>query len=388
MAQQTKAGDSISSPEFHPNEKDRAKSNTVEGFKQMVTQTLKNWFSKAQTIGIDQETTDLPQPDVDYLQQQLQLLPHHPTYLSTLKAALEESWQQWQQGTASNCYVVLSHPTEPLFQILSNMAHSNLPAPSYLLVPDQTRHLLVDQLANLNLSSSTQDTLILLPSLDAYFFRSIQGLETIEHLIEKLTSTPACYWLIGCNHWTWTYLDSVCQIGAYFDEIAPLPSLTGQQIYNWLSNLLETLTLDWGGETTTTPTDHPYFDRLANLSWGLSQVATQLWLKSLRYPKQQDEAQSLSEVTLRVKPVVLPDLPSLTTEDHFLLYTLLLHNQITSQDLALSLGESVGRVQAQVKELLQKGLLHRHQSYLEIYPSYYIQIKTVLQNNNFLVPQA
>jgi hypothetical protein len=365
----------------------------------LINHTIRQWFSKAQTISFNNDTKALPELALAYLNRQIQLLSHHPSYQVTIQSTLQERRSQWMQGEVPNSLVILSSPTENLSVIINQVVQEEQDERMHTLhqlhaSPD--RNNLIQQISELHLQrASPEKQLIVIPSLDAFFHRTIAGLEIMEQFLDMVTAFPSCFWLIGCNRWTWQYLDAVSQFASYFDSTVQLPKLTGEQLLSWLSSLLGELTLDWGVDSSVEQEGRSqrYFDNLAELSLGLSQVAAHLWIHSLRYPQpdQQVEEETspplLSEVTLKVRPAVLPDLPTLTPEDRFLLYALLLHHQIKGDQLALSLGETAGKVRAQCKQLLQTGILSIQQGYLAVHPAYYPQVKTTLLNSNFMIPK-
>ncbi len=81
----------------------------------------------------------------------------------------------------------------------------------------------------------------------------------------------------------------------------------------------------------------------------------------------------------------LPGLPSLTKGDRYILYSMLLHGQISVPHLALTLGEDESRVRAQVQALLRAGIVNRHHGQVRVDPSYYLSIRADLERNNFLI---
>ncbi|NJK64010.1 MAG: hypothetical protein HC921_16200 [Synechococcaceae cyanobacterium SM2_3_1] len=349
----------------------------------LINHTIRQWFSKAQTISFNNDTKALPDLALAYLNRQIQLLSHHPHYQVTIQTALQERRSQWMQGAVPNSLVILSSPSENLSVIINQVVQEEQDErihKLFLLQASPDRNNLIQQISKLNLhAANTEKQLVVIPSLDAFFLRTIAGLEIMEQFLDVVNSFPTCFWLIGCNRWTWQYLDAVSQFASYFDATVQLPKLTGDQLHSWLSSLLGELTLDWGAESSEAQEGRSqrYFENLAQLSLGLSQVAAHLWIHSLRYPQpdQQDEEESssplLSEVILKVRPAVLPDLPSLIAEDRFLLYALLLHRQMKGDQLALSLGEPQGKVRAQCRQLLQTGILSFQQGDLTVHPAYY-----------------
>jgi hypothetical protein len=175
------------------------------------------------------------------------------------------------------------------------------------------------------------------------------------------------------------------------------------------------------------------FERLASRSRGLSSVAADLWLRSLSVMPEDEsssepsgdkksnsagknadsrEFQSSSappqspqlrgdrdhaddhheksrhpseQPRLMQDSPSLPTLPSLTTGDRYILYSILLHGHISIPHLSLSLGDERSRIQAQVQALLRAGIINRHEDLVRVDPSYYLSIRADLERNNFLI---
>ena len=81
----------------------------------------------------------------------------------------------------------------------------------------------------------------------------------------------------------------------------------------------------------------------------------------------------------------MPELPELVATDFYLLYSLLLHGGMSLSHLALSMGKNQSLVKARTQYLLQAGVIYKEQDILMICPSYYPKLKSILNNNNFLV---
>ena len=81
----------------------------------------------------------------------------------------------------------------------------------------------------------------------------------------------------------------------------------------------------------------------------------------------------------------LPKLPTLESVDRYLLYSLLLHGDLTLSTLAASLGDEEAEVQARVQVLRQQGVIEQRNRVLKINPIYYLQLKRELAANNFII---
>lgn len=270
---------------------------------------------------------------------------------------------------------------------------------------------------------------IVIPALDRYFLRCIDGLEAIETIRQIIVDHPDYFWLVGCNSWAWSYLDKVCYISAYLDSCWRLSTLDALDFKAWLQPLQAVAELPpFENEETRSPSEQPpatpgstlpahaarqapdkkqaktepdwvssdeqkYFSSIEKASNGVAAVAAALWQASLRYelvdpstdrPAQVDQDDDPLGKVQRGK-IKVPDVPSLTVDDRYLLYAVLLHGSLSRQHLALSLAEPQGMVRAQLQSLSRQDLLLRKNRGWVINPAYYPSLSKELKRNNFLV---
>ena len=81
----------------------------------------------------------------------------------------------------------------------------------------------------------------------------------------------------------------------------------------------------------------------------------------------------------------LPGLPPLEPDDQFILYSLILHGDLTISALAESLGDEQSEVQARVQILRRQGVIEQKDKVLKINPIHYPALKQELANNNFII---
>ncbi|MEM8780052.1 MAG: hypothetical protein AAGF26_14495, partial [Cyanobacteria bacterium P01_G01_bin.49] len=154
---------------------------------------------------------------------------------------------------------------------------------------------------------------------------------------------------------------------------------------------------DWSekSEHWQSKAEQRYFDDLADIAHGSSSVAAQLWLHSLCSLEQEDkkestdadfskEEQQAANSTL-VKQPRRPNLPSLSQDDRYLLFSLCLHGKISLSALAISLGENEIKIQAQLQYLRRSGVIEYDENLFWLNPAYYLQITKDLDKNKFPV---
>lgn len=278
------------------------------------------------------------------------------------------------------------------------------------------------------------NTLAVIPCLDWCFLRCVDGLKGVDYLRGSILRDRSRFWLIGCNRWAWKYLDHVHQISAYFEQTLSLQPLSSLDLKEWMmplssevalkenkgdqQNPVDSVTPDESSdefEAWSSKDEKRYFDSLASTTSGLSSVAAHLWLRSLRLPSQDsdesddsdesnshDSNKSNSDTTqtdssqtqngsdsskpvVRRKKASLPNLPKLTADDRYLLFSLLLHGGMNLSHLSLSLGDDDGKVRARMQMLQRAGVIERSHQLLEVNPAFYPSLRADLSQNNFLV---
>ena len=148
-----------------------------------------------------------------------------------------------------------------------------------------------------------------------------------------------------------------------------------------------------------------YFERLADISDGIGVVALQLFIKSLRYreseeiekldspvdedgqrkPEQSNDDSGGGQRHLLATTPKLPPLPDLSQTDMYLLYSLMLHGDMTVVALAQSLGDAPQVVNNQVQMLRNSGLIEQRGKVLKTNPAHYPKLRKELVKNNFMI---
>lgn len=321
-------------------------------------------------------------------------------------------WQAHQEG--NNSLVVLANPVAPLNNILSDSLTDNcddtllrvehLSWQARLHNYSQIKNELVETIkpknTNKNLDFENQ-TIVIIPRLEWCFLRCIGGLEAIYTLRDLVTTHSSIFWLIGCNSWAWQYLENIFQVSAYFNQSINLPTLDDVQLKEWLSPLTQEIKPLWLEDREwlkikqkelkqakrkklvldeVQKVQERYYLTLADLSQGVATIASDLWRRSLFLKETTDQ-----EISYQIEKAKLPELPELVATDFYLLYSLLLHGGMSLSHLALSMGKNQSLVKARTQYLLQAGVIYKEQDILMICPSYYPKLKSILNNNNFLV---
>lgn len=366
-----------------------------------IQRYFQSWFSHKQEPQSQlPELQELPPTIASQLLQQIQELPIPPTYHQEVEQAIASAVRDWQHSIdAPNSIVILGSPVEPTFKVVResvSQVQLDLEQAIEPLAlagrPDKIDDFAVRVRENLKTSlpekrslSDTEtlkrrQTLITIPALERCFIRCINGWDGIEYLREQIVEDSSRFWVIGCNHWAWLFLDKVCQLSAYLDRVQVLPKLSATQIRDWLSPIIPhkeegDFQFDW--------------QAIADSANGMARVAARLWLKSLYLPAEFEsnsakEIDSISD-SLRASQPQLPQLPNLSNSNRYILHSLLIHGEMTSHHLALSLGDPESSVRPHIRQLRQTAIVENRQGYLSVNPLYYPKLKNELENNSFLV---
>ncbi|TAN97866.1 MAG: MarR family transcriptional regulator [Phormidium sp. SL48-SHIP] len=393
-----------------------------------IREKIQSWFTQPPSSESEDELIELPARLKDELLKRIDESAPPPIYKTTILEAIAPAVESWRHRIdAPNHLVILASAAESIPKIINDSFEDwedwsiEVISPLNTLKRPYNPRLIEKRISKLlepylqvkitNFEAADDDTeipldqrrktLVLVPQLEQCFLRSIGGWSSVDYLREIIFKNPNCFWVIGSSHPAWNFLDFVCQISAYFDQIQLLPELDDEMLADWLTPIAEKLvTLDKPDRSSNDPRQ-AYWELIASQSSGIARVAQYLWLESLQIhgDRMQDESgESLDlKKLLRVEadakqklllhPVKpsLPSLPSLTNLDRYLLHATLIHTTITRSHLAQTLGEAESQIQARVQWLSRQGILESRDGGLRIHPLYYDKLRVDLSHNNFFV---
>jgi hypothetical protein len=376
---------------------------------------FKTWLGTKQESLSTETSEELPLDFVKSVKRAIADLPAPPTHQKAVQAAFVEAITRWRENPdAPNSLVILGSPLDEMSRLFRDTLEAwenekglRVRSVKSQMCPHDYAEIKTNFEVELGVGEgfspdnpeleARQETIVI-PRLDWCFLRCIGGLEAIELLRDTIYKDASRFWLIGCNQLAWTYLDYVVQVSAYFQQTQLLPQLNGSQLQEWLQPARRELKLYFNGsldeldEEEQAKLQEQYFDRLANISQGITSVAANLWLRSLYSESPETDASDSPDADSNstVQPIGqgkanLPDLPVLLPEDRYLLYSLLLHGGMSLSHLALSLGETESNVQARVHFLWLNDAIERDRNFLWVEPAHYPRISSLLAQNNFLV---
>ena len=455
------------------------------------------WFAKDEQIRPEPEEalSNLPEEVADELVAKTDKLPVPAAYAEAIADHLDETISKWVKSptTTPNSVVVLGHPISSISRVLisgierydqAKAEHLPVNLLDWVERPPESQDIAAQIKRKLGQPEHQDDdkdykdgsgededkmtelNLAIIPNLSWCFLRSVEGLEGIDYLQDTLLRDRSQFWIIGSGQVGWDYLNSALKLDAYCGSVMDLPSLTGEQIQDWLSPMIEQFDIAFTDiafhKRLNQPKDliseakvsieHPveaiseisqevsatvqssiralkdevlsdhstddetsarqnYFERLASISDGVAIVALQLFIKSLRYKivesEEDGEPNELKDIPPRLdvegeenqtlRPKVkedrtlvavtpkLPPLPDLGQSDMYLLYSLMLHGDLTVPAVAESLGDEPQVVNNQVQFLRKAGIIEQRGDVIKANPAHYPKLRRELARNNFII---
>lgn len=353
------------------------------------------------------------------LVREIEDLPINPGDRSAVTSKLNETFDLWRDNPnySNNSLVVLSSPITAVSRILTETLadwaeQKQIPVRLVPLkarpemadtIKSRLKHYLEEEFVE-QAAGSHQPEVVVIPNLSWCFLRSLDGLEGIEYLQSRLCEGfQDRFWIIGAGQVGWEYLNSVSNIEAYCAEVFTLPALTPEQLQEWLVPITNDLEITFDEPSidrqlleSDKSNQANYFDCLSDISRGVSTVAVQAFLKSIHCEEieaehslpdnlESYELQKLPQKIMVAQTPKLPELPDLEPADQYLLYSLLLHGDLTIPALAESLGDEQSVVQARIQKLRHEGVVEQRGKIIKINPIHYPNVKRNLASDNFVI---
>ena len=401
-----------------------------EGFQNWLQNSrdfLLSWFPTNQKEAQEPEAllTELPPSLRSKLVAAVENLPINSADLEAIYSKLDEAFEEWRDDpkNADNSFVILTSPVNTVLRILTENLEDWSQEHQVSLQPLKLdgRPLQEDIITELrqqidereSVSEEKAPEVIVIPNLNWCYLRCFEGLEGIDYLQDLLLQNHSRFWIIGSGLVGWEYLNHVSHFKAYCGNSLVLPKLEGEQLQTWLEPIIDEFEISFG-EIDTDNNDPieaindseesrsnqiKYFERLASLSEGIGSVALEIFLYSLCYEPAESDIKAETKKTetnvgiekesgvLRMKTPELPLLPRLEQDDLYILYSIVLHGDLTLSALADSLGDRQSLVKGRVRVLRRVGLIQQQNDILSVNPIHYPRVKRELDNNNFIIDE-
>ncbi len=374
--------------------------------------TLLSRFTSDEQVTQEPEKSliELPSALASKLVAAVDKLPTDNPDIEAIQSKLNEAFEKWRSNpqAADNSVVILSSPVTTVSRTLNESLKDWASEREILLRPlewigrpekaEEITTKLRQQLGRGMLTTeSKKQEVVVISNLSWCFLRCVDGLEGIDYLQDVLLQDDSRFWVIGGGKVGWEYLDHVSHFKAYCGEHLELPRLTGEQLQAWFEPIVSEFKINFAKPNIEFPNSEEnetnqskYFKKLADLSEGVNTVAVQIFLSSIRYEDKDidiDQSDKIEE-NLQAQNPELPNLPRLNPDEHYILYSLLLHGDLTLSALSDSLGDEKTLVKGQVQMLRRKGLIEQKRGILTINPIHYPRLKSELANNNFIIYES
>ena len=247
------------------------------------------------------------------------------------------------------------------------------------------------------------------PNLERFFLRHANGLDLVRELLNRLHSSSGGKYLLGCDSWSWSYLNRVC--GTSFSSALTLQAFDARCLERLILGMTQLqdsqricfVNAQNGHNILTVPggigDSGLALEHLASHCRGNVATAVTYWRESLRSTR--PEAQTADETA----PVVLVGagqdverqiwvtsllphtaMPAGKDEDALLLlHCLLLHGGLSTPLLALAMPVSSNRVDSLIERMRQMGLLHELDGVWQVRPLAYAAVREILVGHDYLV---
>ena len=366
-----------------------------------------SWYSKNgnKTQEPTKSLVELPPSIRQELVAAIDKLPDNPSDVEAIRTNIDKAFEEWRDCPTSvnNSIVILTSPvmvvSKATIESIEQWSKSKqvrvrlLPWNDRPVEPDSIQPKLQQYLNRQPAENAEEQVeIVVIPNLSWCFLRSMDGLDGIDYLQKMLLHDAKRFWIVAAGQITWDYLNSITDLEADCGRVFPLPKLNGEDLQQWLQPVVEQLRISFtnsGLESKILDGDKDvkssYFEDLASVSKGVSVIALHAFLASVSY-EPPDETEE-EEGVVRAESPKLPNLPTLESMDHYILYFILLHGDITLSALAHSIRDRESKIRKHIRFLREEGLVEEAGETFKVNPIYYPKLKQELIDNNFVIKE-
>lgn len=233
------------------------------------------------------------------------------------------------------------------------------------------------------------------PALERHFLRHTQGIQGVREFLERALSGRLGRGVIGCNSWTYAYLQQV--IGIDGAPIFTLQSMEGKQLARYFAaiahhngerpRVYSTRTgnqvLDGSAPKSDKKDKNPYqeLQRLAAHCRGHVGIAWHYWRERLREPKA-DSDEGLWMVDAHAEAELSPNTGDIAT---LVLHALLIHGGLDDHSLGEVLPFSHHEALNARLALQRKGVVASYDGRWQVAPLSHASVRQLLASRNYLI---
>lgn len=196
-----------------------------KGLKALLSR-LHNSSTTPETIDLKAELRTIPNNLLD------RLAPAPP--LDDAEAALSTELKLWLDSKEFEfpAQVIIGPPGSGTGQVIKGWAQKN----GYSIIePPDSRELFESKCQLKTALDGIEEDIVVIPSLESYYFRHYNGLEAVRKLIDTLWTKKNRY-VIGCSSWAWAYLSKAVMLDNFFPQPIVLQSLDGLRLKKWFGS--------------------------------------------------------------------------------------------------------------------------------------------------------
>ncbi|MFX0122386.1 MAG: MarR family transcriptional regulator [Candidatus Hodarchaeota archaeon] len=328
--------------------------------------------------------------------------------------ALNLALDGWEKSgsTKGNIVFILGHPFGGTQEILTRWGKDH----DWLILKSPEREDILDNnLDWFSLLNREGGTPFVLPSLEHWYLRHVNGLSIIRELFNWLWSNP-CQCIVGMNSWAWNYLKYAVQLDTFARMILTPKAFDYERLNIWFKSLFkqstrrtlifrETTTgkyvlspeVSLDDDKKTNRFNRNFLRNLAGYSIGIPLIAWKIWRNSLRTDPDEELLLKEDEIevdprdkrrTIWVQPWEKVELPSISegvkrNESH-ILHALLLHDSLTAKSISKILPFSTEEVTHSLNKLKRLGLVENPGEDWVVSSIAYPKIREFLNSEGYL----
>lgn len=246
------------------------------------------------------------------------------------------------------------------------------------------------------LNNTENKRIIIIENIQHLYLRTVGGFEPLKFLFSVISATNKnAFWITSTTIYSWDFLKKTISISEYFAYLIKLKNLTNQQIIELIDKRHKISGFDLqfelseeikknkslaekSDEEINEILKKEFYNKLNKFAGSNISLALLYWIRA---------AKDFKGNTLIMNPELEIDvsfLSSIKDEKLFILHSLVLHDGIDINNLAITTGYDKETCKLIVMQLMDDGiLLSRDENYI-VNPLVYRQLTTILKNKNIL----
>ncbi|MFU8860169.1 MAG: hypothetical protein ACNA8K_07075 [Cyclonatronaceae bacterium] len=240
--------------------------------------------------------------------------------------------------------------------------------------------------------------IVILEGFQNLYLRNINGFDAIERFLLILSRTPGkIYWVVTSSRYAWNYLDKVLNVSEYFTDIIYCDRLSNHEIRDMILNrhamsgydlVFEPGSQDMQSRSYRKLEGNPqqqqeylserYFENLAEIAEGNATIAIIYWLRSVaRTDTSRIYISQLEEKRVQMRA-------DLTEDALFTLAAILMHDDLTVDQLAGVLNMSTSRCRLLLSRMKSRNILTEHEDRYYLNNMLYRHATRIVSGKNIL----